>query len=181
MQKLHKNCHLRTIAQLYRAISSQLRQISTIGKNVLNRNISSICPHTMLNFGSLTAEICWRVWGNPANFNGFHVLASLLHRRRSSDVNQTLHIVWPSAALVYCIYVFGSSCLLTEFCQLQNSLCVHVFLTATLARLLYGTRAVGVSQSLRRCTRNRITELSQRAPSIFGRAAITLGIGPHSS
>jgi len=25
----------------------------------------------MVNFGPLTAEICWRVWGAPANFNGF--------------------------------------------------------------------------------------------------------------
>jgi len=39
----------------------------------------------------------------------------------------------------------------------------------------------GVSQSLRRGTRNGITELSLRAPPIFGWAAITLGIGPHSS
>jgi len=28
--------------------------------------------------GSLTAEIGWQVWGIPANFNGFHVLASLI-------------------------------------------------------------------------------------------------------
>jgi len=32
----------------------------------------------MVNFGLLTAEICWRV-GTPANFNGFRVLAALLH------------------------------------------------------------------------------------------------------
>jgi len=33
----------------------------------------------MVNFSPLTAEICWRVWGTPANFNGFRVLATLLH------------------------------------------------------------------------------------------------------
>ena len=33
----------------------------------------------MVNFGLLTAEIRWRVWGTPANFNGFRVLAALLH------------------------------------------------------------------------------------------------------
>jgi len=33
----------------------------------------------MVTFGLLTAEICWRVWGTPANFNGFCVLAVLLH------------------------------------------------------------------------------------------------------
>jgi len=40
---------------------------------------------------------------------------------------------------------------------------------------------VGVSESVRRRTRNGITELSQRAPPIFSWAAITLGIGTHSS
>jgi len=33
----------------------------------------------MRNFGLLTAEICWRVWGTPPNFIGFRVLAALLH------------------------------------------------------------------------------------------------------
>jgi len=32
----------------------------------------------MVNFGPLTAEIRWRVWGTPANFNGFRMLAVLL-------------------------------------------------------------------------------------------------------
>jgi len=50
-----------------------------------------------------------------------------------------------------------------------------------LAALLHGTPAAGLSQTLRRGTRNGIMELSQRAPSIFGWAAITLGIGSHSS
>jgi len=40
-----------------------------------------------------------------------------------------------------------------------------------LAALLYGTVVVGVCQTLR---------VEQRAPPIFGRAAITLGIGPRS-
>jgi len=31
----------------------------------------------MVNFGPLAAEICWRVWGTPAHFNGFRVLAAL--------------------------------------------------------------------------------------------------------
>ena len=33
----------------------------------------------MVNSGPLAAEICWRVWGTPENFNGFRVLAALLH------------------------------------------------------------------------------------------------------
>jgi len=34
------------------------------------------------------------------------VLASLLHRRHSTDVNQTLHDVWPPPGLVRYIYTF---------------------------------------------------------------------------
>jgi len=41
--------------------------------------MSSLCPHNMLNFGPLAAEIGLPVWGTPANFNGFRVLAALLH------------------------------------------------------------------------------------------------------
>jgi len=59
----------------------------------------------MVNFGPLSAEIFSLVWGTPANFNGFRVLAALLREPN---------------------------------CGVQ-----------------------------------------QRAPPIFGRAAITLGIGPH--
>jgi len=39
-------------------------------KNLLNSSISSTCPHNMVNFGTLTAESGWRVWGTLANFNG---------------------------------------------------------------------------------------------------------------
>jgi len=50
-----------------------------MGKNLLNSNTSFTCPLNMVNFGLLPAEICWRVWGTPANFSGFRVLAALLH------------------------------------------------------------------------------------------------------
>jgi len=69
-------------------------------KNLLNGNISSICLYNMVNLSPLTAEIRWRIWGTPANFNEFRVLASLLQRRRSTEVNQTLPDVWRSPALV---------------------------------------------------------------------------------
>ena len=104
-QKSRQNRHLGTIAQLCRAISSQLRHISTIGKKLLSSNISATCPYNMVNFGPLTAEIVSLVWGTRANFNGFRVLASLLQRRRSTEANQTLHDVWPSPA-GYTIYIF---------------------------------------------------------------------------
>jgi len=67
----------------------------------------------MVNFGPLTPEICWQVWGTLANFKGFRLLAALLH-----DI------------------LVGRQ---PNFAALNS------------------------------------------APLIFGRAAITLGIGPHSS
>jgi len=92
-----------------------------------------------VNVGPLTAEIGSGVWVNPANFNGFRVLASLLHQRRSPEANQTLHDLWPSRGLVHHIYIFGGSCPLTEFCHVQNSLCVQVLRSPILAALLHGT------------------------------------------
>jgi len=81
-----KNRHLRTIAQLCRAIG----HVSTIGKNVLSSNISLTCPYNIVNFGPLAAEIISLVWGTPTNFNGFRVLAALLHGTPAVGVSQTL-------------------------------------------------------------------------------------------
>ena len=69
----------------------------------------------MANFGPLAAEIGPVVWGTPANFNGFRILAALL----------------------------------------QGSL-------------------------LQQRASPKLCDVEQRAPPILGRAAITLGIGPHS-
>jgi len=113
-----------------------------LGKNFLNSNISSTCPYNMVNIGPLSAEIGWRVSGTQENFNGFCVLASLLHRRRSTEVNQILHHVWPSPWLVYHIYIFGGSCLY----QVQNSLCIQVLHASILEALLHSTQAVCVRQ-----------------------------------
>jgi len=91
LKKVAKNHHLGIIAQLCRAISSQSRHVSTIGKkNLLSSNISSRCPHNMVNFGLLAAEIGLVNWGTPANFNGFRVLAALLHGSQIVSVSQTL-------------------------------------------------------------------------------------------
>jgi len=44
----------------------------------------------MVNFGPLAAEIVSLVWGTPANFNGFGVLAALLHSILVVGASQTL-------------------------------------------------------------------------------------------
>jgi len=43
----------------------------------------------MVNFGPLAAEIVSLVWGTPADFNGFRVLAALLHGTLVVGVSQT--------------------------------------------------------------------------------------------
>ena len=102
--------------------------------------------------------------------------------RYCSDVadRRTTKLCRMFGRLLQCI-IFGACCPLSEFLQVQNSLYVQVVHYPIYAALLHGTPAAGVSQTLRRGTRNVITELSQRAPPISGWAAITLGIGPHSS
>jgi len=137
---------------------------------LLNSNISSRCPHNMANLAH-----CWRVWGTPASFSEFCVLAfycsdivQLRPTKLCTMFGRLLH--W------YTIYtLFGGFCLLMEFCQVQTSLCVQVLRSPILAALLHDSRPVGVSQALQCGTRNGIMELLQTAPPIFGWAAITLG------
>jgi len=71
--KIRQKFAMGTIAQLCRAISSQLRHVSTYRQSEKN------CPYDIVNFGLLPTEIVSLVWGTPANFNGFRVLAALLH------------------------------------------------------------------------------------------------------
>jgi len=50
-------------------------------------------PHMSLQYGELrplAAEIVSLVWGTPANFNGFRVLAALLHATLLVGVSQTV-------------------------------------------------------------------------------------------
>jgi len=46
-------------------------------------------PYNKVNFGLLVAEIMSLVWGTPANFNGFRVLAVLLHGTLVLGVSET--------------------------------------------------------------------------------------------
>ena len=164
----HINYAKIAIAEISRAIPSQLRHVSTVRKKLLNSNVSSTCFHNMVNFGPLAAEIGSGVWKTPGNFNEFRLFASLLHRCRATEVNKTLHDVSPSPGLVQYTH-FAVFCPLTEFCHVQNSLasksCVLVYWQGYCMTLQprVSAKLCGVVQP------------------IFGWTAITLGIGPHSS
>ena len=113
----------------------------------------------------------------PANFNGFRIFTSL----NGGQPNFAWRLV-VSCAGTLCIHL-GGSCP----CQVQNSLCVQVLRSPILAALLHSTRAVGVSQTLQRGTRNRIMELSllvifNRGRQVYSEGGHHVGhIGPHSS
>jgi len=114
-------------------------------------------------------EIDWRVWGTPANFNGFRVLASLLQRRRSAEANQTLHDVWPSPALVDLIH----------FRRLlpHNGILPRAKFTLrppSLALSYIGSATARHSSSGREL--NFGVEHTAPPIGLFGRATITLGI-----
>jgi len=113
--------------------------------------------HMSSQYGELRltgAQVISGVLGTPANFNRFRVLASLLHRRRSPEANQTLHDLWPSPELVHYIHFVA-------FDPWWNFARCKIHFSSKSCVLLYwqrywiGTPAAGVIQTLRRATRNR--------------------------
>jgi len=57
-KKVAKNRHLGTIAQLFGLyIFATKARIDNRKKNLLSSNMPSTCPHNMVNFGPLTAEM----------------------------------------------------------------------------------------------------------------------------
>jgi len=73
MQKIAKKSsahHHMTLSGYIFATKARIENRESL-KNLLSSNIS--CPHNMVNFGLLAAEIDPVVWGTPTNFNGFHI------------------------------------------------------------------------------------------------------------
>jgi len=82
-QKVAKNRHLGTIAQLCRAISSQLRHISTIGKNVKQQYLIQMSPQ----YSELRPTSGWDrsgSLGHPCKFQRISRLGSVTARHCSS-------------------------------------------------------------------------------------------------
>jgi len=89
-QKSPSGHHRTTLSKLSGYIFATKAHIDNRKKNLLSSNVSSRCSHNMVNFGPLTAEISSGVWGIPANFNGFRILAALLHSTQVVSVSETL-------------------------------------------------------------------------------------------
>ena len=138
-------------------------------KNLLSSNISSTRPHNMVNFGSLAAEIVSLVWGTPANFNGFCVCL-----RHCCDVAYwrptTLCTMFGRILRCYTTYIFLGALAPDRILPVAK-----FTLRPSLAFSYIGTVTEWHSSSGRQPN----CGVEQRAPPIFGRAAIRLGIGPH--
>jgi len=117
--RIQKIRYLCTIAQLCWAVSSQLRHVSTIRKKLVKQQY---LLHMFSQYGER-----WPTngWGTQAHFNGFRVLAALLHGTVVIGVSETLrcwtegatyirqggHHVghWPIFLVSWCMLMF--SCL----------------------------------------------------------------------
>jgi len=76
MQKSPSGHHRTTLS---RYIFATKARIDNRKKPVKQQYLLYTCLHNVVNFGLLAAEIVSLVCGTPANFNGFRVLAALLH------------------------------------------------------------------------------------------------------
>jgi len=110
--KITQKFHLHTIAQLCRATSSQVRHVSTTGKNLLT---ALSAPH-VLTYGELRPTNGWHRLVSLGHPSKFQRVSRLGFVTALTTVNQTLHDVWPSPALVHYTYIFVGACPLTEFC-----------------------------------------------------------------
>jgi len=99
--------HLDTITQLCRAVSLQLRHVSTIGKKLVKQQY---LLHMSSQYGKLRPTNGWdrfRSLGQPRNSNGFCVLTSLMQRYRSPQASQTwnfarcLAVSWASTLYIH--------------------------------------------------------------------------------
>ena len=125
----------------------------------------------MANFGPLAAEIGSGVWAPQQISTGF---ASWLRTELCTMFGRLLGC--------YTIYTCTFSEALPDGISPRANFTLRPSLAFSYIGIVTAQHSnSGVSQTVWCGTRNGITELSQRAPPIFGWAAITLGIGPHSS
>ena len=164
-QKSPKIRHLRTIAQLYRAVSLQLRHVSTIGKKLVKQQH---LLHMSPQYGKLWPTKGWdrfRSFGHPSEFQRVWRLALVT---AATSVTGGQPNFARCLAVWYTIYTLLVALAPMEFCPVLNSLYVQVLRSPILAASLHGTPAAGVSQTLQCGSRIRFSELLHRVPPIFG-------------
>jgi len=138
-----KNRHLRTIAQLCRIESSQLRHVSTIGKKFVKEQY---LLHMSPQYSKLRPTSGWDRFVSLGHPSKFHRLSRLSFVTAATSFtggqpNFARRLAVSCSATLY--IHFRGSCPLTEFCHVQNSLCIQVLRWHILAALFHGTPSVG--------------------------------------
>ena len=88
----------------------------------------------MVNFGPLTAEIVSLVWGTPANFNGFRVLAALLHSQTAA-LNRGHHLYLAGRPSRWALAHISSSLLVIRLLSPRNvNKCMYLYLYSFVGR-----------------------------------------------
>ena len=107
--------------------------------------------------------------GHPSKFQRVSRFGFVTAPMRSTKLSTMFAVSW---AVVHYIYIFGCSCPQRNF---------------TMCKIHFASKSCILLYYLRCCTAlelwasAKLCGVEQRAPPVFGRAAITLGIGPHSS
>jgi len=154
-----------------KSLCSQLKHVSTVG----NLKQQYLLLHMSSQYGERRLSNGWdrfRSLGHPSP-SKFQRVSRLGFITAPTSLNGVqpnfawyLAVSWPGTLYVHC----WGCCPLTEFCQVQNSLCVQIL-------RMYCQR---YCTALEHWESAKLCGVHQRAPSIFGRASITLDIGPHS-
>jgi len=164
-------------------------------KNLLSSNISSTCPHNMVNMGPLAAEIGPVVWGTPANFNGFCVLAALLHGTVVVGVSQALwrwtegatyirqggHHVWhwPTFLVINFFHYFLLVCNWMYFCNINSIVIWCLLFTLPVGAVSkYCDKYVLLSVCLFVCLRRYLQNHMYNLYQIFGACCLCLSLSP---
>jgi len=141
-----KNRHLGTFAQLCWAISLQLRHVSTIKKKLLSSNISSTCPHNMVNFGPLTAEISSGVSGHPGKFQQVSHLGSVTawhsssrHQPNLAALNRGRHQYSAERTSRWALAHISSISLCYVICIMHATIHIHTYISRNSENPLVGT------------------------------------------
>jgi len=176
-----KNRHLRTIAQLCRAISSQLRHVSTIGKRLVKQQY---VLHMSSQYGELPP------------INGWDLLASLGHRRKFQRVS---HLAFVTAAtsltggqpnFAQCLAVSWTDTIYINFRGLlpPDRIFIGAKFTLCLSLAFSYIGSITAQHSNSEHHPNFVAWYKEwnyrtftEGATLFSRAAITLGISPHSS
>jgi len=171
-KKSPKIRHLRTIAQLCRAISSQLRHVSTIGKkNLLNSNISPMSSQ----YGELRPTSGWDRFGCLGHPSKFQRVLGL------GFVNAAMSLNGSQPNFAGCLVISWAGILYIHFRRFlprrRFVRCKIHFVSKSCILLYWQHQCTALQQQ----ASAKLCGVEKRVPPIFSRAAITLGVGPHSS